>query len=115
MIDFKERKMSKFNRDNIINDLIDNDGKIHPLQTIVISPTIDANQIFKQLKSLDDADIHDKYSDELLQSIVDDIKKNKEETEEYHKYVEAHKKVMKIKESKLNEYFNHDEYKFVSF
>ena len=34
------------------NDLIDNDGNIHPLRTIVISPTLEANPIFKDLTSL---------------------------------------------------------------
>ena len=87
------------------NKLIDNDGKIHELRTIVISPTLDANPIFNNLKSLDKDDIHDKFSDELLQSIVDDIKKNKEETDEYNKYIEAYKKVINIKENKLNEFF----------
>ena len=87
------------------NKLIDNDGKTHELRTIVISPTLDANPIFNNLKSLDKDDIHDKFSDELLQSIVDDIKKNKEETDEYHKYIEAYKKVINIKENKLNEFF----------
>ena len=87
------------------NNLIDNDGIIHPLRTIVISPTLDQNLIFNNLKSLDESDKHDKYSDELLQSIVDDIKKNKEETEQYNKYIEAYKKTIKIKENKLNEFF----------
>ena len=87
------------------NKLIDNAGKIHELRTIVISPTLDANPIFNNLTSLDKEDIHDKFSDELLQSIVDDIKKNKEETDEYNKYIEAYKKVINIKENKLNEYF----------
>lgn len=87
------------------NKLIDNDGKIHELRTIVISPTLDANPIFNNLKSLDKDDIHDKFSDELLQSIVDDIKKNKEETDEYNKYIEAYKKVINIKENKLNDFF----------
>ena len=87
------------------NKLMDNDGLIHPLRTIVISPTLDANPIFKQLKSLDETDIHDKFSDELLQSIVDDIKKNKEETEEYQAYVSAHKKASLIKENKLTIFF----------
>ena len=59
------------------NDLIDNHGNFPPLRTIVISPTIDANPIFKGYNSFDEADIHDKFSDELLQSIVDDIKKKK--------------------------------------
>jgi hypothetical protein len=88
------------------NYLIDDDGNIHPLRTIVISPTLDANPIFKGLNSLDEADIYYKFSDELLQSIVNDIKKNKEETELYHKYIQAHKKAIKIKESKLTEYFD---------
>jgi hypothetical protein len=87
------------------NKLTDNDGKIHPLRTIVISPTLDQNLIFNNLKSLDDKDKHDKYSDELLQSMVDEIKKDKEETEEYHKYLEAYKKTSHIKENKLNDFF----------
>jgi len=86
--------------------LIDNDGITHPLRTIVISPTLDANLIFNNLKSLDESDKHDKFSDELLQSIVDDIKKNKEETEKYNKYIEAFKKTIHIKENKLTEFFD---------
>ena len=50
--------------------LIDNDGIINPLRSIVISPTIDQNLIFNNLKLLDESDKHDKYNDELLQSIV---------------------------------------------
>jgi GTPase SAR1 family protein len=87
------------------NDLMDNDGNIHPLRTIVISPTLDANLIFNNLKSLDKNDKHDKFSDELLQSIVDEIKKDKEETNEYQKYIQAYKQAIKIKESKLNDFF----------
>jgi len=86
------------------NDLVDNDGVKHPLRTILISPTLDANPIFKNLNSLSDDDVYDKYSDELLQSIVDDIKKNKEETEDYHKYVIAYKKATKVRQSKLNKF-----------
>ena len=88
------------------NKLTDNDGKVHSLRTIVISPTLDANLIFNNLKSLDEKDKHDKYSDELLQSIVDEIKKEKEETEAYHKYVEAYKKTSHIRENKLNDFFD---------
>jgi hypothetical protein len=98
------------------NDLLDNDDNKHPLRTILISPTLDANPIFKNLKSLSDEDIYDKYSDELLQSIVDDIKKNKEETEFYHKYLDAYNKTIKIKQSKLNSFFeaNPDIYDILS-
>ena len=76
------------------------------MRTIVISPTLDANPIFKGLTSLDEEDIHDKFSDELLQGIVTEIKKNKEETELYHKYIEAYKKAIRIKETKLTEFFD---------
>ena len=98
------------------NDLLDNDDNKHPLRTILISPTLDANPIFKNLNSLSDEDIYDKYSDELLQSIVDDIKKNKEETEFYHKYLDAYNKTIKIKQSKLNSFFeaNPDIYDILS-
>ena len=87
------------------NKLTDNDGKVHPLRTIVISPTLDANLIFNNLTSLAVEDKHDKYSDELLQSIVDGIKKDKEETDTYNKYIEAYKKVIRIPENKLHEFF----------
>ena len=40
------------------NKLIDNNGIIHPLRTIVISPTLDANLIFNNLKSLNESDKH---------------------------------------------------------
>jgi hypothetical protein len=89
------------------NKLIDNDGKIHPVCSIVISPTLDQNVIFNNLKSLSDEDKHDTYSDELLQSIVDNIKKDKEETDTYNKYINAYKKVINIKEKKLNVFLRH--------
>ena len=88
------------------NKLIDNDGKIHPLRTIVISPTLDANPIFKNLKSLDEKDIHDKFSDELLQSIIDEIKADKEETDAYHKYLDAYKKAMTVRKTKITDFFD---------
>jgi hypothetical protein len=87
------------------NKLMDNDGEIHPLRTVIISPTLDANPIFNNLKSLSDEDKHEKYSDELLQSIVNEIRKDKEETTEYHKYREAYEKASYIKEGKLNDFF----------
>ena len=88
------------------NKLIDNDGKIHPLRTIVISPTIEQNVIFKNLKSLDEKDIHDKFSDELLQSIVEGIKTDKEETDAYNKYIEAYKKAMNVSKTKMIDFFD---------
>ena len=47
---------------------------------------------------------------------MDDIKKNKEETECYHNYVIAYKKAMKVRQSKLNKFFedNPDIYDILS-
>ena len=88
------------------NKLVDNDGVEHPLRTIVMSPTFDANPIFKNLKTLDlEKDVHTTYTDDLLQSIVDDIRKEKEATEKYAEYQRAYDKVIKIPEKKLNDYF----------
>ena len=87
------------------NKLIDNDGLVHPLRTIVISPTLDANLIFNNLKSLDDADKYDFYSDSLLQTIIDDIKQEKENTKQYQEYLKAYNKTMTINQGKLNEFF----------
>ena len=81
--------------------LIDNDGVVNPLRTIVIWPTLDANLILINLKSLDEADKQEKFSDELLQSIVDNI-----ETEQYNKYIKAYKKAINVKENKLNAFFD---------
>ena len=87
------------------NKLIDNDGLVHPLRTIVISPTLDQNPIFNNLKSLAEEDRHDKYSDSLLQSIVDEIKQEKENTKQYQEYLKAYNKTMTINQGKLNEFF----------
>ncbi len=53
-----------------------------------------------------DEDKYDNFSDGLLHSVVDDIKKNKKETEAYNnKYIDAYRKVTKIKENKLSAFF----------
>lgn len=88
------------------NKLVDNDGVEHPIRTIVMSPTFDANPIFKNLKTLDlEKDVHTTYTDELLQSIVDDVRKHKEETEKFAEYKRAYDNVIKIPERKLDLYF----------
>ena len=43
----------------------------------------------------------EKFSDELLQSIVDNI-----ETEQYNKYIKEYKKAINVKENKLNAFFD---------
>ena len=63
------------------------DNTEYQLRTHLISPTIDANPIFKSLESLDmEKDAHDDYSDEVLQKIIKDIREKKEKYDEYIKY-----------------------------
>ena len=81
--------------------LIDNDGVEHPLRTILISPTYSANKILKNLKSLDESDIYDSYSDEILQQVIDSIEETNEEVMKYKLYKEAYKLVEKTPQRKI--------------
>jgi hypothetical protein len=65
---------------------------------ILISPTTSANPVFKSLKYLDEQDIFEDYSDDLLLDIVEDIKKEKENTEKYLKEIKAWKRFCKCKD-----------------
>lgn len=80
----------KLIKDYETHKLVDNNGVIHPLRTFLISPTYQANPIFKNLKSLNENDIHIEYNDEILQSIIDDIELVNEEIKEYNEYKEAY-------------------------
>lgn len=48
-------------------------GKAVPIRTILISPTVDSNPIFKRLKTLDKADIHTNYSEAGLLKLMEEI------------------------------------------
>jgi len=62
---------------------------------ILISPTVHANPVFTSLKNLDPNDIHFKYSDNKLIKIVDDIKTQQKETQEYQEKLKVYKKFIK--------------------
>lgn len=66
-----------------------------PQRIILISPTTEANPIYKTLKNLDEDDIYTNYSDDLLNEIIEDIKYTKEEAEKYQSDVELIKKFNK--------------------
>lgn len=85
------------------NKLIDNDGVVHELRTFLISPTANANKILKNLKSLDEEDVYDTYSDSNLKGIMDDINETKAEVMKYKLYVEAYKLVMRTPKNKIPE------------
>lgn len=60
----------------------------HKIRTILISPTYDANMnLWKNLKSLDENDIYEEYTEEILKNIIDDIKSIIDEVDIYNKYL----------------------------
>jgi len=78
------------------------DGVEYKLRTHLISPTIQANEIYQSLNSLDmKKDAHEDYSDKLLIDIIDDIKAKKVKYDEYLLYKKYYEKVMKTPENKL--------------
>lgn len=83
------------------NKLIDNDNVVHPLRTFLISPTANANKILQNLKSLNEEDIYDTYSDDNLKGILDDINETKQEVMKYKLYVEAYKLIMRTPKNKI--------------
>ena len=83
------------------------DGTEYKIRTHLISPTIQANEIYQSLDSLDmEKDAHDEYNDELLLSIIEDIKAEKKEYEKYLLYKEYYEKFMKTPESKLEKLYD---------
>jgi hypothetical protein len=60
----------------------------HKIRTILISPTYDANKnLWGNLKSLNENDIFEEYSEGILKNIIDDIKKIIDEVDIYNKYI----------------------------
>lgn len=61
----------------------------HKIRTILISPTYDANKnLWGNLKSLNENDIYETYSEAILKDIIDDVKQIIDEVDIYNKYVE---------------------------
>jgi hypothetical protein len=85
----------------------DNDNIEYEMRTIIIAPTINsgANEVYKILKSIDyENDVHLEYTDELLLSILDDIKEKQEAYDEYLNYMKIFNKFKKLKNiEKLND------------
>lgn len=77
----------------------DKSGQTYDMRIILIAPTAysGANEVYKSLKSLDPIDIHLEYTDELLLSIIDDIKTKNNEFDEYIAYKNLYKRFLKIK------------------
>jgi len=88
---------------------ITRDGVEYKLRTHLISPTIQANEIYQSLESLNmEEDAHDDYSDQLLLDIIEDIKAEKAEFEKYLLYKSSYEKFMKTPESKYEKLYDTD-------
>lgn len=60
----------------------------HKIRTILISPTYDANKsLWANLKSLNENDIYESYSEATLQAIIDDVRGIIDEVDVYNKYL----------------------------
>jgi hypothetical protein len=78
----------------------DEDNNEYDMRTILICPTASsgANEVYKILNSLDqEKDVHLEYSDDLMEGILEDIKKKQEEYDRYLKYKKLYNKFQKIK------------------
>lgn len=69
----------------------------YKMRCFLIAPTAysTANSIYQSLKSLDKDDIYLEYSDEILQDIIDDIKKKSDDYQEYLNYKKIYDKFIK--------------------
>jgi hypothetical protein len=82
-------------------------GTEYKLRTHLISPTIQANEIYQSLDSLDmDKDAHENYSDKLILDIIDGIKERKQKYEDYLLYKKYYEKLMRTPESKLEKLYD---------
>jgi hypothetical protein len=89
------------------NNKIIKDDIEYKVRTILISPTIQANEIYQSLNSLDmENDSHDDYSDELLLKIIEDVKLKKQEHDDYMEYVKFYKIFEKTPNYKLEKLFD---------
>jgi len=79
----------------------------HKIRTILISPTYDANKnLWKNLKSLDENDIYEVYSETILKEIIDDIKEIIEEVDIYNKYVLYYNIINETPKSQIRDLLN---------
>jgi hypothetical protein len=83
------------------------DDVVYKLRTHLISPTIQANEIYQSLDSLDmDKDAHENYSDKLILDIIADIKERKQKYEDYLLYKKYYEKVMRTAPNKLDKLYD---------
>lgn len=85
------------------NKIKNDDGDVVGIRTFLISPTIEQNQVFDVLKSLDDDDKHNNYTDKILINILDEILSIKKESEDYNNYKKLWIRYNKMKDKDIND------------
>jgi hypothetical protein len=81
----------------------------HEIRTILISPTYDANKnLWRNLKSLDENDIYESYSESILSDIIDDIKGIIDQVDFYNKYVSYYQLVDNTPKKDIQELLNNN-------
>jgi len=90
-----------------LNKIVDKDGEVYPVRTILISPTVQANEIYQSLKSLDfETDVYEEYNDQILLDIIEDIKAVKKECEDFKEYRDFYKICARTPEDKLDKLYD---------
>jgi hypothetical protein len=75
------------------------DGKKVEQRIIMFSPTYHGNVHFwNNLKHLDEGDVHTRYSDAELTSVVDDVKQQQDETDEYKRLLKVYDRCVHSKD-----------------
>ena len=69
-------------------------GENLPQRVIIVSPTYDANPVLHSLGA-DASDVHEQYSESLLESIIEDIKATKEKALEWQEMIALWKQYVK--------------------
>lgn len=87
------------------NEIYDINGKKLEQRIIIFSPTAqtESNIVFKNLKNLDNTDIHLDFSDDLLEEVIDEIKSRIDEVNEYDKYMKMLNKFYKSNDDLTDE------------
>ena len=85
-------KLIKMYQDSGIRDT--KTGENLPQRVIIVSPTYNANPVLHSLNA-DPTDVHEQYSESLLESIVDDIKSTKEAALEWQEMIALWKQYVK--------------------
>ena len=77
------------------------DGKSCYQRIILMSPTLDANPIWKSLKNFNykEGDYHEKYSDQLLNEVINEVRREAKATKKYLERKAAYKRAI---EAELN-------------